>query len=271
MIPITHTLLITTILFIKIGKKDWVAALLYISLKKLNYTVLDNLSTCNNIIESLFIEIVIPGNKIIIVGVIYRPPSSNAHEFLLYLSETLQNASFNNKDCFVIGDFNIDLLKHLHSNVSQEFLETILSASFLPLISKPTRVANTSATLIDNFFFNITPHFDSYIILSDISDHYPIMTHCTVSKPFNNNGLYPSRRKITVENLARLGANLENTDWYSVYSENEINCSFEMFSSILNNQLDTNMPKQKVKHGYKKTPKLPWISKSILRSIKSEE
>ena len=40
-----------------------------------------------------------------------------------------------------------------------------------------------------------------------------------------------------------------------------------MFSSILNNQLDINLPKQKVKKNYKKTPKLPWISGSILRSI----
>ena len=86
------------------------------------------------------------------------------------------------------------------------------------------------------------------------------MTHYTVSQPLNNIGPYPSRRKKAVENLARLGANLENTDWSCVYSEKEINCSYEMFSSMLNSQLDTNMSKQKVKHGYKKTLKLPWIS-----------
>ena len=50
-----------------------------------------------------------------------------------------------------MGDFNVDLtlMKCDSQNTSQEFVETLMSASFLPLISKPTRVANQSATLID--------------------------------------------------------------------------------------------------------------------------
>ena len=40
----------------------------------------------NDSIESLFIEIPIPQNKNIVIGVIYRPPNSNTNEFLTYLS-----------------------------------------------------------------------------------------------------------------------------------------------------------------------------------------
>ena len=130
----------------------------------------------NTYIESLFIEISIPKNKNIVVGIIYRLPNSNANEFLLNLADLINNPILANKDSFIMGDFNIDLLKHTNSHLSQEFLDTFLSASFLPLISKPTRVVSHAATLIDNIFCNILPLPESVIILSDITDHYPIMT-----------------------------------------------------------------------------------------------
>ena len=82
----------------------------------------------------------------------YRPPKSNMNNFITYLQSLLQNPLFSNKDSFLMGDFNIDLMKCDSLNTSQEFIEILMSASFLPLISKPTRVANETATLIDNIF-----------------------------------------------------------------------------------------------------------------------
>ena len=236
-------------------------------LKSFNYTILEEISVCNTFIESLFIEIVVPGNKNIIAGVIYRCPSSNSQEFLQYLSNLLRSINFDNKDFFLMGDFNIDLLNHEINNVSQEFLEIILSASCLPLVSKPTRVANASASLIDNIFSNVISHPDSYIILSDITDHYPIATHYPLSQSINDKGSSIYRRKVNAESLARLEIGLENTNWSCVYNSEDVNVSYEKFSDILNNQLEISMPKQKIKTNYKKIPKLPWISKSILRSI----
>ena len=166
-----------------------------------------------------------------------------------------------------MGDFNIDLLKY-DNNTSHEFLETFLSASFLPLISKPTRVANHSATLIDNIFCNILPAPDSSIILSDITDHFPILTHFVLKHCENNTGTRPSRRRPTHENVASLGASLDSADWSSVYNINDVNLSFNNFMHILNNQLDIHIPKMKEKRtNYKTSPRLPWISKSLLRSI----
>ena len=165
-----------------------------------------------------------------------------------------------------MGDFNIDLLKD-DQNLSQEFLEILLSASFLPLISRPTRVTMHSASLLDNIFCNTLPIPDSSIILSDISDHYPIMSH------FNLNAAKkcfppPARRRATAENLASLGASLDRADWSSVYNTNDVNLSLENFINTFNKHLDIHIPKKKDNHvNYKTSPRLPWISKSILRSI----
>ena len=138
------------------SKKSGGGVALYLS-NCFEFTVLYELNFMNEFIESLFVEISIPQSKNIIVGIIYRPPNSNSNDVLSCLTTLLSNIDFVNKDVFVMGDFNIDLLKHASNNSSHEFIELLLSASFLPLISKPTRVSNHSATLLDNILCNSLP------------------------------------------------------------------------------------------------------------------
>ena len=72
-------------------------------------------------------------------------------------------------------------------NAPQEFIELLMAASFSPSISKPTRVTELSATLIDNIFSNSTPPPETAgIVLSDISDHYPIYTLSPINNQSNS-------------------------------------------------------------------------------------
>ena len=75
-----------------------------------------------------------------------------------------------------MGDFNIDLLKYDSHPPTSEFLEINLAQSILPTINKPTRVTASTASLIDNFFTNISEPTEliSCIIPIDLSDHFPI-------------------------------------------------------------------------------------------------
>ena len=238
---------------------------LYIS-KDFNFNICNEFSISNDILESLFIEIFVPGRKSIMVGVIYRPPNGNSQDFLLQLGNFLKDPFFNNKDCFLMGDYNINLLKN--DNISHDFLELFLSASFLPLISKPTRVTPQSATLIDNIFSNVIPHPESFIVISDISDHFPIFSYFSLSNSVKNGGPRPLSRRLTPENLARLGISLERVDWSEVLDNDDMNTSYECFLNILDSNMDSNIPLQRVSaNNYKTTPRLPWINKSLLRSI----
>ena len=118
-------------------------------LRQHDYVIRSELNYMNPDIETIFVEIIVPNNKNIIVGTIYRPPRSNHNEFLNYMNEILQNPVLQNKRCFLMGDFNINLLNN-HSDVfTQNFLDTLVTESFLPLITKPTRVQNNSSTLVD--------------------------------------------------------------------------------------------------------------------------
>ena len=59
-------------------------------------------------------------------------------------------------------------------NQANEFLDSLASTSFIPLILQPTRITSHSNTLIDNIFSNvIDPDIISGNLTATISDHLP--------------------------------------------------------------------------------------------------
>ena len=76
------------------------------------------------------------------------------------------------------GGFQIDLLKYDEHVVLDNFIDTMYSNGLYPLIDKPTRITQQSATLIDNIFTNDMNH-DNIVCglpVNDISDHLPVFS-----------------------------------------------------------------------------------------------
>ena len=121
--------------------------------------------------ESLFVEVNRPKERNLIVGVIYRPPK-----------QSITRISKQNTKCYIMADWNIDLMKHQSHDKTGEFLDIMFSRSFFPLISRPTRITSNSATLIDIFTNDQNNCSASGLLFPDISDHPPILTilsdHC---------------------------------------------------------------------------------------------
>ena len=53
----------------------------------------------------------------------------------------------------------------------------MISHSFRPIITKPTRITDSSTTLIDHIWINdmTNDKLESKILLTDITDHLPII------------------------------------------------------------------------------------------------
>ena len=98
---------------------------MYIS-NKFEFIIHEELNVTNDVLESLFVELINPNGKNILIGVIYRPPRSNLDAFLTNMQNLVQNPILTNKDAFLMGDFNIDLMKCNSQNASQEFVETLI-------------------------------------------------------------------------------------------------------------------------------------------------
>ncbi len=85
---------------------------------------------------------------------IYRPNTLPRADLDLFISNLFE-ISNENKTSYLMGDYNINLLNFGTHTKTNEFIDDVISQGFLPYILKPTRVTDTSATLIDHIYIQI--------------------------------------------------------------------------------------------------------------------
>ena len=122
----------------------------------------------------MFVEIVFPDRKNLIVGCVYRHPTSviSVRDFAdTHLEPILHKISQEKKECALMGDFNVDLLKSSgNNNTASDFFNNLSSHLFTPFVLQPTRLK--SKTLIDNIFVNTLEYqSNSGNLLLEIYDH----------------------------------------------------------------------------------------------------
>ena len=246
----------------------------YIS-NNLNYKLRTDLNIYEEgIIESLFIEIISTTSKNIILGNIYRPPSGNFEIFENKLNEILANVDKTKKISYLTGDFNIDLLKSDVCEYSNRFCEQLFTSSFFPLINKPTRITQHTATLIDNIFTNDLDQIESSInglIYSDISDHLPIFHLASLSSNTDDftekgNDMY-YKRIVNKDSLASFLVSVKKISWESTYQTNDACESYNNFHNSLKVAIDKSFPLLKMKPRAIDYAKSPWMTGGILKSI----
>lgn len=83
----------------------------FLVLDSLNFKIRNDILLQCDGNECLFIEITNRNGKNIIVGIIYRKPQSRVESFINAFYVCLQKLNKENKFIYIMGDFNIDLLK----------------------------------------------------------------------------------------------------------------------------------------------------------------
>ena len=162
-----------------------------------------------------------------------------------------------------MGDYNINIFPPLQNN-SLKLNNILLSYSLHPHINKPTRISKTSSTLIDNIFSNnVNKKCLNGILYYNIYDHLPIVS--IIKHRLLNNTL-KMHRKENSSNIDSLNIDLCQEQWLDVFEENDVDKAYEKFNHKLQKHYDKNIPL--VRKKYKKV-KNPWITKGMLKSIKT--
>ena len=218
--------------------------------------------------ESTFIEIIIPNKKNIILGCVYRHPSSSIKikEFTEFFLEPLLTAiSGENKICALCGDFNIDLLKcDTHEDINYYF-SSLSSNFFAPYILQPSRPI--SKTLIDNIFMNtieynsfsgnlaiqLADHFFQFVILQDF--FYDI-------QPIKHNIKERNFRNFNVREFNEALLNLDINKILNI-NLNDSSISIENLYKNINYILDEMAPFKKLNRYELQLKKKPWINAEV--------
>ena len=140
-----------------------------------NVSARNDLKLQSDLCESLFIEINLQQQKNVIVGIIYRDPKSSIADFNIQFNKLLESFHKENKQIYLMGDVNIDLIKCSLSKNINDFINIVYDNAFHSVIDKPTRITRSSASLIDHIFTNVvSKQMYSGILYSDITDHLPV-------------------------------------------------------------------------------------------------
>ena len=214
----------------------------------------------NNFTECIWLEIFFKHTKSLLVAFYYRPPNSSKHlskNFDIAFNESLIKAQKEQKEVIILGDLNVNYLK----NSDNKDLKTIINLNgFEQIITKPTRITETSETLIDVILTNNTSTINKVIVTSfSISDHE--MIGCIRKL---NCKKYKSRT-ITVRNYkqydpVKLRNDVKNVHWDELYKCKDAEAASKVFTNLLKSVFDTHAPfTSKIVKG----KPAPWLKKDL--------
>ena len=162
--------------------------------------------------------------------------------FIDRFSDTFSTCN-NDKELYICGDLNIDLLKYkIHQNTSS-FVEMIFSLGLFPLITKPSRITQYSHTLIDNIITNnFQQTTDCGLLLNDISDHLPVFVIIQKHIEVKCKKIYRHIREVNDDTINAFKNDLIEQNWEHVCNENEINSAYDKFIKTFISLYDKNCP-----------------------------
>ena len=247
--------------------------LLYLS-SDINYKCRNDLNIYKSKeLESIFVETLFSNSENYIIGCIYKHPNMPISEYNeSYLSPLLDKLSKEKKEIIILGDFNIDLLNYEKNHDIQENLNLLYSNSYLPYITLPTRLSNTTKTLIDNIFYKGNKQPISGNLTIDISDHLAQVLFLESKNVSSFNRSNSEKKYRDFQNLdnEKFILDMFEIDWETELklTNNDVNFSFDRFLDILNCTLDKHAPYKTLSKSRLKTFAKPWITQGILKSIK---
>ena len=238
--------------------------------KDLNSWERDDLNIVKDDYESVWIEIEAKKSKNIVCGCIYRHPNNQIENFSNYISKCLSKITKEKKECYLLGDFNVDLLKYDSSNSNRDFLNNLTSSGFLPHILQPTRITDYSATLIDNIYGNNFEHETiSGNILIKFADHFS--QFLSVKKEIirlQPNDIYKRDLTNFDKNLFVDDVSIQN--WNPNKLDN-VNSKFDDFQWRLEGCVNRHAPIKKITRKELKKMTKPWINNYIIKMISHKD
>ena len=240
----------------------------------ITYTVREDISLfIPHVLESLFIETTLPSGKHSIIGLIYRPntePLADLDIFSTSLFGILDIINNERKQCIIMGDMNINLLKFDTHSKTNDYLNNIFSHGFMPVITKPTRVTSVTASLIDHIYTNNIIHpGSSGIIINDVADHFGTFHISTNKRNVKLKNINKSRC-FSEHNIHTFKDILEKTNFEHINQINDANAAYKEFMILYHEAFDKAFPLRNVTYKNKRIKREPWITTGIIKSSKTK-
>ena len=174
------------------------------------------------------------------------------------------------KPIYILGDFNINLLKFENCKYANDFLISLQRYAFTPAIDKPTRVHSGSATLIDNILVNqVNGSVLSGNVVCDISDHFSQFCLLPSFDLRSSAQILKNKcRNFSSFSEEAIINDLQQTEWDNSSNANDLDNLFTSYFNKINRIINKQAPLKTISRQKAKQILKPWITKGILNSIR---
>ena len=127
------------------------------------------------------------------------PPSGDSENLSAFLQKKIIEKSVSAKKMsYITGDFNTTCLKYHENAKTKHFYDNIFEKGVIPIINRPTRISEYSASLIDNILTTdiFKNSLKKGIIKSDVSDHFPIFFSIERTKEKLREGVVKIKKRV---------------------------------------------------------------------------
>lgn len=220
-----------------------------------------------NDISCLWLEITPNKGKSFLVGSLYRNPSERV-EWVERFEKFLDIVLHDNKEIILLGDFNKDLL---NSNMHREWLILTESLGLSQLITEPTRVTNSSSTLIDHVYSTQEENLAQvHVSRIGISDHFAILCNRKLNANFKKN----EHKSITYRSFKKFEEadflnDLLAKPWNEIDENQDIDDKLDTWYTLFNETVNKHAPLKT--HRIKKDIQPDWLTSDILDNMKERD
>ena len=239
-----------------------------------SYEVVEGVSFKQCDVDDLWISIKLGNNKHLILGNVYRHPSSTFNTFKENFVKVLDKLNEKKRDFIIGGDVNINLFNR--DQRTCDYLNCVSSAVAKQFVDSPTRLSSdcSSSSLIDHVYSSFgREKLNVNVVDYDISDHMPVV--CEIKCLMNKNELCYQK---SVQDFSKFDVGVFLNDLrrnlgklkMSITKGEDINECWNEFESVFGSTVFYHAPIKILNKKDQKLKAKPWISKGIIVSIKKK-
>ena len=235
--------------------------------ENLKYRTRPDLECTTSILEHCVVEIKLATENLLCSSC-YRAPNTNTELFLTEYESLLNRLKTSSSKIIMGMDHNLDLLKYSKHRPTRDFISVNENMNLIPSITRPTRITNSSAMLIDNIFVHsdFVRSLRSKILINDISDHLP---SCIVIENINIGSKDKKivTRKLNESKMKLIKKELQNVNWENCTTKNgDINYLFENVHARICESINKHAPLREEIVNVGKLRHEPWMTSGLKRS-----
>ena len=200
-------------------------------------------------VENIFLDMLFPKTKPILIGILYRPPDQS--KFLDKLSTAISETdNFDAQEVYILGDLNINLInnqKHTPNGIKR-YKEFCSLNGLKQLLTLPTRITKTSTSLLDHVLTNSADRVSQFgVVDTGLSDHQLIYCTRKITRTKTNVHKYIKTRSLKNYSQTLFLDKLRKVNFPDYSNFKDINNAYSDFTEKVTSVIDEIAPIKEIR------------------------